>query len=100
MPTPSWDPILRASSTRTDPEAAVAELAERLDGVESAGRVFFCSPRYDFEALAHALRERLGDAPLVGCTTAGEVEPGGEIGPGGYLGCGGISITSFPADDF
>ena len=88
------DPIVRAQSTSTDPEQVAADLAEDLGDVPAAARIVFVSPGYDLDALAAALSARFGDAPLLGCTTAGE------IGPDGYLPVGGVSAVGLPADDF
>ena len=39
--------------------------------------VVFCSDSYDLDALVREVRARSGDAPLVGCSTAGEIATGG-----------------------
>lgn len=42
--------------------------------------IFYCSPTYDRAELAAALCAELGaDAPLIGCTTAGEITPQGYL---------------------
>lgn len=58
---------------------AVGELYEALYQPDASLYVFYCSPRYDREALERAFRARFGDAPLVGCTTAGEITPEGYL---------------------
>ena len=55
------------------------ESALTLPTIPSALRGVFCSPGHDPDLLGPALFGDLADAPLVGCTTAGE------IGPGGYV---------------
>ncbi len=72
------NPIIRtAYSAKQDPETAVAELYDGLfqEGLECI--IFFCSVEYDLKALAAALKQRFGDTPLLGCTTAGEITPVG-----------------------
>ncbi|WP_066555444.1 FIST N-terminal domain-containing protein [Croceicoccus bisphenolivorans] len=52
---------------------AVGEIAAAVGTVPLAGGLVFCSHRYEREALAAALAERLPDVLLFGCTSAGEV---------------------------
>jgi hypothetical protein len=100
MPTPppaSTRPrtgILRGSSEARCPVDAVAELAQQIGRSPAALRVVYCSPDYDPALLAAALTAHFADAPLLGCTTAGE------IGPAGYLANPGLSGVSLPAEDF
>ncbi|MCW7540146.1 FIST C-terminal domain-containing protein [Aquabacterium sp. A7-Y] len=82
-PSPS---ILRGMSMQRDPQRAAAELFDQIWQPGLALAVVFCSPGYDRERLAQALRERFGDTPLIGCTT------GAEIGPRGY---GTDTLTGF-----
>lgn len=59
----------------------------RRAGLEAAGAalrsddakllVVFCSDTYDLSELLAGIRERTGDVPLIGCTTAGEMATGG-----------------------
>ncbi|AKJ27968.1 hypothetical protein AAW51_1277 [Caldimonas brevitalea] len=67
--------ILRGMSAQRDPERAAAELFEQIWQPGLALAVVFCSPGYDRERLARALRERFGATPLIGCTTAAEIGP-------------------------
>lgn len=70
--------VKRGASTASDPEEAVRELAEAIHDPEAALTLFYCAPSYDLEAVAAALRRRFGaEAPLLGCTTAGEITPAG-----------------------
>jgi len=86
--------IRRGRTELTDPVEAARDLAERIGGTPAALRVIYASPAYDLDVLGPALTGELADAPLIGCTTAGE------IGPGGYLGSEGLVGLSLPADDF
>lgn len=70
----------RATSTSTDPRTAARELHDALGGMNAALLIFYCAPTYDLEALGPALAELFGpDAPLIGCTTAGEITPIGYL---------------------
>jgi hypothetical protein len=70
----------RATSTSLDPRIAARELFDALHMPEMALAIFYCSPRYDLDALGAALAELFGtDAPLIGCTTAGEISPLGYL---------------------
>lgn len=72
-------PIQRGVSLARDPEEAARELFEAIFDPEAALHLFFCSPEYDVEVLGAALRQRFGTAPLLGCTTAGEITPLGYL---------------------
>ena len=39
--------------------------------------IVFCSPAHDLRQLLRQIRERAGDVPLIGCTTAGEIATAG-----------------------
>lgn len=91
---PPTGALLRGSSSQTDPVAAARDLARQIGGSPAALRVVFCSPELDPDLLGPALFGEFADAPLVGCTTAGE------IGPGGYLPTGGLAGFSLPAGEF
>ena len=63
-----------------DPVAAVAgqaAAASALMGRRPALVMVFCSERYDLPALLAAIRRESGDAPLIGCSTAGEISATG-----------------------
>lgn len=81
--------VQRGHSRSVDPERAARELARSLSRGTPALHVVFADPGYDRDALARALGEALPDAPVVGCTTAGE------IGPEGYLNA---SLSGFSLD--
>ena len=72
--------IRRAASTSTDPRIAARELHAALHGADVALTIFYCAPTHDLPALAHELALLFGaDAPLIGCTTAGEITPIGYL---------------------
>lgn len=85
--------LLRGGSQLTDERAAVRELHSLIGGPDIAFAVIFCSPKYDLEAIAAALRECFRGTPVYGCTTAGEITPFGYI-------AGGICGIGFPREDF
>lgn len=80
-------------SLASDPQLAVAELHEAIVQPKAALVVFFCSSRFDLDALAHEINARFHGIPVIGCTTAGE------IGPAGYH-SGTLSGFSIPARGF
>ncbi len=84
---------LRGGSQAPDAYQAVAELHRLIGGPDIAFAVLFCSPQYDIDAIAAAVRAHFGAMPVFGCTTAGE------IGPFGYIN-GGLCGIGFPREDF
>jgi hypothetical protein len=84
---------LRGGSQAPDARQAIAELHRLIGGPDISCVILFCSPQYDIDAIAAAVRERFGETPVFGCTTAGE------IGPFGYIN-GGVCGIGFPRDDF
>lgn len=80
-------------SLASDPQLAVAELHEAIVQPKAALVVFFCSSRFDLDALAREINARFAGVPVIGCTTAGE------IGPAGYH-SGTLSGFSIPARGF
>lgn len=70
----------RAASISSDPRTAARELFDALALPDLALAIFYCAPSYDLQALGPALAELFGpDAPLIGCTTAGEITPVGYL---------------------
>ncbi|MBN1824814.1 MAG: FIST C-terminal domain-containing protein [Candidatus Eisenbacteria bacterium] len=67
----------RGYTANDDPAEAARELHEQIHCEETALGIFFCSPRYDLNALERELAARFGDVNLIGCTTAGEITPAG-----------------------
>ena len=76
-----------------DPGDAVEAFFQAVQQAQSALVVFFCSPKFDLDALASEMNRRFAGVPVIGCTTAGE------IGPAGYL-SGSLSGFSLPAASF
>ncbi|HJU40311.1 MAG TPA: FIST N-terminal domain-containing protein [Tahibacter sp.] len=70
-----------ASSRAADPATAVAELAAQFAAHAPDLILFFCSPRYDLDALARALDATFA-CTLAGCTSAGQIGPHGFAGDG------------------
>ncbi len=60
-------------SRRAGTEAAAAALAGR----DARLVIVFCSDSYDLEELLAAINAASGSAPLIGCSTAGEIASGG-----------------------
>ncbi|MHA7881088.1 MAG: nitric oxide-sensing protein NosP [Saccharospirillum sp.] len=82
-------PIRTAQSIADPPEEAVTELASQLSCPPQSLILFFCSSRYDLDAIANAMASTFAQQTVVGCTSSGE------IGPQGYTN-GGISAACFP----
>jgi len=85
--------IRMGQTSADDPGDAVEAFFQAVQQAQSALVVFFCSPKYDLDALASELNRRFAGVPVIGCTTAGE------IGPAGYL-SGSLSGFSLPAASF
>lgn len=71
--------VRKGVSQARDPRIAVQELHAAISQADLKLAAFFCDPSYDLVELAAALRETFGDAPLVGCTSAGEITPVGYL---------------------
>lgn len=69
--------IRHGASAADDPKDAVRELHRAIALEDPALVIFYCSPRYDREAIAAEVRACFGDANVIGCTTAGEISPAG-----------------------
>jgi len=85
--------IVVASSHAACPAQAVAEIAGRIDGRALAGGIIFCSSRYPRAELAAAIAGHLGDFPLTGCTSAGEITAAG-------YDTDSLQFLGFPRDTF
>lgn len=82
--------LTQSAHTRQEDEAlAVAELAEKLHASQASGVLLFCSSTYDLQKLGAAI-SRTFSAPVVGCTTAGQLGPHGL----GSRGITGLALTS------
>lgn len=71
--------IRRGSSQAADPRVAARELWDAIRQPELSFALFHCSPEYDLPALGRELGELFQGAPLIGCTTAGEITPSGYL---------------------
>ena len=71
-----------ATGASRDPDArraGAAAAAEALAGADPKLLVVFCSVAYDQEELLAGVAEVVGDTPVIGCSTAGEIAA---VGPG------------------
>jgi hypothetical protein len=76
MPTGRWVGVGR--SEHVDAREAGREAARAaLDGRAAKLVVVFCSDAYDLDELLAGLAEERGEAPLIGCSTAGEIATAG-----------------------
>lgn len=83
-----------AASRRTEPAAAIEEVAAALEPTGEIGFLMvFASPRLDADALAAAVGRRLPRVAWAGCSTAGEIGP---LGTGEH----GLVVVAFPSDRF
>jgi hypothetical protein len=72
------EPDIRiGASHSTEPAEAARELAGLLAPSPGGLSLVFASSRFVPDELAGALRDAFGEAPLIGCTTAGEIGPEG-----------------------
>ncbi len=62
------------TSDDVDPGVAGATAARAaLSGLDVKLVIVFCADRYDLPAVLAAINDETGDAPLIGCSTAGEI---------------------------
>ena len=87
------DGLVVVTTHATDPARAVADIAARMEGVDLAGGLVFCSHTIERVALAEALVGLMPDRPLFGCTSAGEVSARGYDSES-------LVFIGFPASDF
>lgn len=71
------DDLIVITSHRGDAQSVARDLARGLAGRELAGAIVFCSHRFVRQALAREIADAVGDVPLVGCTSAGELSDRG-----------------------
>ena len=69
--------VRRGHSVQADAFAAIDELWEQVFQQDAKLTAFFCASSYDLDRIALRVRERFGEANVVGCTTAGEMGPAG-----------------------
>ena len=75
-PTGRWLAVGRSHAS--DARTAGTEAAEAALGRDAAQLlIVFCSHRYDLPVLLEAIDARAGGAPLIGCSTAGEIATSG-----------------------
>lgn len=86
-------PTLMGVSRARNPATAAAELFDAVWREDLGTVLFFCSPKYDLEALAAEINKRFPGVHVVGCTTAGEITPLGYID-------GSITAVGFMRPDF
>ncbi|MBV6638775.1 MAG: FIST C-terminal domain-containing protein [Mameliella sp.] len=70
------DAILRTARADCDAPDLIDQLADGLGNGPFAVVMIFCSPATPFQTLVTGLQSRLGDAPVMACTTAGEIAMG------------------------
>ncbi|HEX4930743.1 MAG TPA: FIST N-terminal domain-containing protein [Gaiellaceae bacterium] len=76
MSTKRWVSV--GQSTDTDSYAAGVEAATiAVEGRSAALLLVFCSDSHDLEQLLAGINETSGNAPLIGCSTAGEIATAG-----------------------
>lgn len=85
--------IPRGFSSAGDCAVAARELFNSIYHSDAVLSVFFCSTDYDLPALERELNRYFRGAPLIGCTSAGEITPNGYT-------TGGIVGFSLLAPDF
>jgi hypothetical protein len=59
--------------------AAAREVHEAIGGEDSALTILYAAPTYDLEILGREIQSLFGAAPVIGCTTAGEIAPQGYL---------------------
>lgn len=94
--------VKKWASRSSDAATAARELHDAIYDPSAALTIFYCSPSYDLDALGAALHELFGEAPLIGCTTAGEITPFGYLEgslTGVAIGGGGMRAASVRLDD-
>lgn len=85
--------VRRGQSQAKEARQAAQEFYAAVAQPEMALALFFCSSRYDLDALADELKQLFQEVPLVGCTTVGEVGPAGIVD-------GSLTGVSFSAREF
>ena len=91
-----------SSPERDSRAAGAAAVREALQGGDTRLLIVFASPAHDLHALLSGIRDHCGDAPLIGCSTAGEIATGGPGDAGVVvvaLGGDGFSVATEVAPD-
>lgn len=74
--TPSALSARRAHSAERDPARAIGALGEELAARDASAILLFCSGGYDLERLGQSIAQTFR-APVLACTSAGQIGPGG-----------------------
>jgi hypothetical protein len=69
--------VAAAAASGASAQEAADEIARKLLGLDLAALLVFVSSDYDAAEFAREIAARFGSAPVVGCTTAGEMTPEG-----------------------
>jgi hypothetical protein len=85
--------VRQYQSRAAEAAQAVREFHSGVDQPDMALVVFFCSPRYDLQAIAAEMRRMFAGVTVIGCITAGE------IGSHGYCACS-LAGASFSSRHF
>jgi len=85
--------VLRAACPSVDPASVVDMFVSTFGTTDLAFIIVFASASCDKQALASELAQSFGDTPIIGCTTAGEIDGTG-YKDGSVVGLG------FPASHF
>jgi len=91
--------VQQASSSAVDERVAVSELRRQITGDDHSLLLFFCSSDYNLDRLSRELRGAFRE-PIVGCTTAGQLNDSG-FSKGGITAVaitGGITATPYKVD--
>jgi hypothetical protein len=93
--------VRKAASTSADAAIAVREVHDAIGGADSALTILYCAPTYDLDVLGREIKRLFGDAPVIGCTTAGEITPHGYLEgslTGVSLGGAGLVAAAAPVE--
>ena len=85
--------IAFASSHAADPAAAMAEIKAEIGSQPLAGALMFCSHRFDRKALSIAIKHCMGELPVAGSISSGELTENGYDADT-------LSFIGFPAGEF
>src|ERR1700754_3327344 len=93
--------VLQSASRSERAEAAALELVDAIRQADAALYLSECAPGHELTKLAAAMRNQLGSAHVIGCTTAGEITPFGYLeGSQTGLGIAGdVRVASVRLDD-
>ncbi len=91
MRTSRWFAVGQASGSDAEPGRRAADQA--LVGSDPSLLIVFCSESLDLVEIVRQIDRRSGGAPLIGCSTAGEI---GTNGPGDA----GVLVAAFGGDGF